>query len=192
MRRPRDQRGMTLTELLISIFVMGFVGWIVYDVYVSVGRFSGSEQNRIEVDVSANRVLTVMDQYLRQAKSVLAQYPLQPNPSTYTSGDSAIVLALPTTLSGGTLHPTATDIAVFYRSGTTLQLLIDADETASSTRTDGTRDITTNVKDVFFRYNSTSVTNATATTVLLRTEKTVLGSPYTQTALLNVTFRNHP
>ncbi|MBI4089785.1 MAG: prepilin-type N-terminal cleavage/methylation domain-containing protein [Candidatus Kerfeldbacteria bacterium] len=190
-RLLRNQRGMTLAEMLVGVFVMGIAGWIVYDVYVSAGRFSGSEQDRIEVDVSANRVLTVMDQYLRQAKSVLAQYPTSGAP-TYTSGDSAVVLALPTTLAGNTLHASATDIAVFYRNGTALVLLIDADEGASSTRTDGTREITANVKDAFFRYNTVAVTSATAATVLLRTQRTVLGAPYTQTALLNVTFRNHP
>lgn len=191
MRSLRDRRGMTLAELLIGIFVMGIAGWIVYDVYVSAGRFSGSEQNRIEVDVSANRVLTVMDQWLRQAKSVLAQYPTS-GPPTYTSGNSAIVLALPTMLVNNTLHATATDIAVFYQDGARLKLLIDADESASSTRQDGTREITTNVKDVFFRYNTVAVTSATTATVLLRTERTVLSAPYIQTAMLNITFRNHP
>lgn len=191
MMRLRDQRGLNLTELIVGIFVMGIVGWIIYNVYVSTGRFSGSEQDRIEVNVSANRVLTLMDQYLRQAKYVLAQYPVSGAP-TYTTNDTTIVLALPSTLAGNILHATATDIVVFYRDGSALKILIDAEESVSSTRADSNHDITTNVKDVFFRYNEPSVTDATAATLLLRTEKTVLGTPYTQTSLLNITFRNHP
>ncbi len=184
-----DRRGVTLPELLVNMFVFVLLGGVIASIYLSSGRFTGNEQLRIDVDVSANRVLTVMDQTLRQGKAVLAQYPTSGSP-TYTTGDTALVLALPSTLVNGTLSATDEDAAVFYLDNGELKLMLDAH--ANSTRTDQTRTITTNVRDLYFRYNTTSPTSATAVTATITTEKTVLSRPYTQASILNVTFRNHP
>lgn len=185
----RDERGVTLPELIVSMFVFVLLGGVIVSIYLSSGRLTSNEQLRIDVDVSANRVLTVMDQTLRQGKAVLAQYPTSGSP-TYTTGDSTLALSLPSILSNGTLSSTDEDSAVFYLDNGELKLLIDAH--ANSTRTDQTRTVTSNVRDAFFRYNATTLTSATAVTATITTQKTVLGKPYTQASILNITLRNHP
>jgi len=166
--------------------VMGVVGVIIYEVYIAAGTFTKSEQQRIDVDLSASRILTVMDRNLRQAKGVVANHTIGITP--YQSGESVLIVAFPSVLVGG-LSPDKLDYGVFLLQGSNLSFILDPD--ASSQRTAGTTTITGNVRDIYFRYNAVAITASTGVTMTLAAEETVLGKPYTQYAVLNETFRNH-
>lgn len=181
-------RGVSLPEVVVSTFVLGVVGLVLVTVSVSASRFTRDEQNRIDVDLSANRVLTVMDEHLRQGKQVLASYT--DGVTTYTTSATTLVLSLPSLLSSGTLSSTDVDTAVFFLNGSTLNLLIDA--STSSTRTDRTQPVTDNVQDLYFRYAAPVPTDATALTATVRTQRSLLNQTYTQTSLLYGNLRNHP
>ncbi len=183
-----NRRGITLAELLIGMFVLAIIGTVVYNVYLVVGSFANSEQSRIEVDLSASRILSTVDSTLRQAKEVEGDHSF--GGTTRTTGTSVLVFTLPSILLGGDISSDKVDFAALFVENGRLNFQLDPDPV--SQRTASTAAVADRVKDVVFRYNTTSAESATAVTVLLQTEKAVAGSSYVQTALLQVTFRNHP
>lgn len=178
-----NRRGVTLIELLVSMFILSLLGGVMYTIYTSAGRFTNDEQNRIEVDLSANRILTVMDEYLRQGARIEPSYTA--GLTTYTTGDTTLVFMLP---SVDPVTPGSLDTAVFYLDGTDLKLLIDASD---GTRQDGTQVITSVVTDLYFRYNASVMTSATAVALTLRTGKVIFGHTYSQLFILSETLLNH-
>lgn len=179
-------RGITLIETLISIFVMSLVAIVVGSIYLNVGRFSGTELDRVDVDLSASRLMAVVDEELSQGKEILLSYST--GPTTYTTDNSTLVFSLPSLVSGQP-SPSLTDAAVLFVENGELKLLIDADP--SSSRTDATRIITRNVEDFFLRYMTEQPTASTGVTVTMRAQRAILGQSYGQTIILHETLRNH-
>ncbi|MBI4092831.1 MAG: hypothetical protein HY420_02805 [Candidatus Kerfeldbacteria bacterium] len=182
------QRGATIVEMLVGVSVLLLVGGIAISIYLSSSQFTKSEQLRIDVDVSASRVLTLLDRYLRQGSVIEDQYPLTGSP-TYTTSDTTLVFSLPSIVSGAP-DPLKKDTAALYVQSGELKLLIDADP--ASSRSDTTLDVTKNVRDVYFRYTAGVPSAAKSFTVTVTTEKTISGVTYTQASILNETLRNHP
>ncbi|MBI5405028.1 MAG: prepilin-type N-terminal cleavage/methylation domain-containing protein [Candidatus Kerfeldbacteria bacterium] len=179
----RRQTGISLVEIMVAISILTVVGIVVGTIYINAGRFTQTEQLKVDVDLSANRVLATLNEHLRQGKAVLPSY------STYTTGPTTLVFSVPSQV-GGAPSQSTTDTYVLYLDAGVLSLLIDADE--SSSRTDQTVEITRNVKDVYFRYTTSVPTAATGVTVTITTEKNINGQAYTQASILNATFLNHP
>lgn len=182
----RLRAGLTLSELVVAMGVMVLVGGIIVASYLSTSRFAADEQNRLEVDVGASRVLQVLDATLRQGKAVLATATI--SGTLYTSTGTTLVFTLPALLADGTTSLTAVDTAVLRQSGGELQLLLAPD--TSSTRSSGTRPLLMDVKDVYIRYADPAPANATAVSVTVRTERSIRGTPYTRSSILYALFRN--
>jgi prepilin-type N-terminal cleavage/methylation domain-containing protein len=181
-----NRRGVTLSELLVAIAIFAVVGVVIYNVYIAAGSFSNDEQQKITVDLSASRILSVMDGNLRQATRVHTADDF--GGTTYTTGDDVLVVGLPSLVSG---QPSAdTDYFAFYLEGGALMMKVDPNGTSS--RTAATREVTRDVKDVNFRYTTVVPDQSTAVTVTVATERTIRGSSYTQYSILDETFHNHP
>lgn len=182
-----NRRGITLAELLVGMFVLVIIGTVVYNVYLTVGSFVSSEQSRIEIDLSASRVMTTLDDTLRQAKNVVDSHAF--GGTTRTTGTAVLVFTLPSTLVGGVISTDKVDYAALYIQGTDLMYQVDPD--AASQRTASTTAVANHVKDVYFRYNSTVTTSISALSMTLATQSTIAGSSYIQYSVLNEVLKNH-
>ena len=189
IRRP----GLTLVELLVSIFAMGLIFLIVTNIYIGTGRFTSAEQTQIDVGTSASRTLSTFDRTLREASDVLTSVVY--SGTTYTSGDTTLVITTPSTLSDGTLSLFAADTEVLYLDTSVANnyqiKLITAALGTGSTRTTGVTTITDGVQDLFFRYNTDDITAASQVTATVRFTKTNGGRTYSNISILNATLRNH-
>lgn len=181
-----NRRGVTLAELLVAMSIFAVVGVIIYYVYIAAGGFSNDEQEKITVDLSASRILSVMDGNLRQAVRAYASHDFDGTP--YTTGDEVLVVGLPSLVGGQVTADT--DYVAFYLDGTTLMMRVDPNGTSS--RTAATTEVTRDVKDVFFRYTTVVPDQSSAVTVTVATERQVRGASYTQYSILDETFHNHP
>ncbi|MBI3572663.1 MAG: prepilin-type N-terminal cleavage/methylation domain-containing protein [Candidatus Kerfeldbacteria bacterium] len=192
------RRGLTLIELLISMFVMGVVIIIIGNLFIGSSQFATDEQGRIVTGENASRIFANLDQTIRQGTAVLASATI--NSITYTSGDTTLVFSAPTPLTDGSLSSTLTDTLVVTLDASNannqrLTLVTSANQTGCptncSTRLSGTTTLTTGVKDVYFRYNNDTITSATDVTVTMRTISTVRGREFNQINIIHATFRNH-
>ncbi len=191
----RRRSGLTLTEQLISLAILGIVVVVAVNLFISSARFSADEQARIDVGAAASRIFSNLDETLRQGRQVLASAVI--DGTTYTTGDTTLVLALPAIV-GGTL--TADNDTVVVRLDATTSMLqqivspyVDPapGNPGSSTRSGGTVQLTGGVSDVYFRYPTDDPTTAEAVTVTVTARQTVMGRPFSQRAIIYATLRNH-
>ena len=181
-----NRRGVTLSELLIAMSIFAVIGVVIYNVYLAAGSFSNDEQHKIIVDLSASRILSVMDGNLRQATKVHTSHDF--GGDIRFTGDDVLVVGLPS-LVGGQPSSGVDYVAFYLENG---KLMMQTDPDAASSRTDATTVVTDDVKDVNFRYNTVTADQATAVTVTLAAERTIRGASYTQYSILDETFHNHP
>lgn len=182
----KKRSGLTIVELLISLSILAVILTIIFNVFISSSRFSSQELQRINVGENAVRSFSTVDSYLRQGKAVVGTF------STYTTGGTTLILSLPALLAGGALDPIKTDTGVLYfdQGSHQLKLLLAPD--AASTRPAGTSTLAESIRDVYFRYNSDTPTNATVITVTIIASQTVGNRTFQQTNILQETIRNHP
>lgn len=187
-RRP----GLTLPELIVSIFVLALAVGVIGNLYIGATRFSRDEQLRIDVGENVARVFAVMDETMRQGKTVLVNATI--GAVTYTTNTDTLVFTMPSIDVTDALSPVDTDTVVIVPDTTVsgnqrLRMIIDPH--ANSTREALDRVLVERVKDVYFRYNTPIATNATAVTATLTFEQTVSGRPFTRATILYAAFRNH-
>lgn len=190
----KSSDGVTLVELLVGIGIMSIIVLIVVNLFISSGRFSSAEQLRIDVSEKAARVLSGLDETLREARAVItsANY----SSVTYTTGDTTVVLTTPSLLADGSLSLSDTDTVIVYRDTSdpdniALRRIIAALGTGS-TRTTGSTTLVQGVKDVYFRYTTDVPTETTVVSATVTTETSVNNRPFTAAMILNATLRNHP
>lgn len=185
----------TLIEMLVSLAIMAIELVVIVNIFIASGNFIRDEQTRIDVGTSASRIFGNLDQVIRSGHEVIPSATI--GGTTYTTSDTVLVLALPSLVGGQNVG--TDDHVVIRREASTQQLLeivdpfVDGVNPANnSTRSGGTFELTTGVKDIFFRYTTDDPALSKSLTVTLTTEQLVLGRAFTQYAIINATLRNHP
>jgi hypothetical protein len=180
--------GFTLIEQVLSLFTLVIVMAIVGNLFIVGSRFSADEATRIEVGESAARILSTVDDTLREGRAIIASATI--NGTTYTTGKDVVVLTLPSIVND---QPTGSnDTVVIYRDAATNQLIQRTAADPSSSRVSGPVQVGTDVGQVYFRYTTNDPTSSTAVTVLVGTTQKLRTTTYTKYVLLYETLRNHP
>lgn len=189
------RRGLTLLELLVSMAIMAIILVVIVNVFIASLQFTTNEQSRIDVGLSASRIFSNLDEDLRQGRQVLTSATI--NGVTYTTSGTTLVLALPALVGGALTNNN--DVLVMYVDNTSHQLTeivapyVDANNAVNnSTRPGGISQLTTNAQAIYFRYTTNDPTQSDSLTATLQTQQTILGRPFSQYAIINVTLRNHP
>lgn len=182
------RRGSTLIELIYSIVIFAGLMLIVMNIFYSVKDFSTDEEHRLVVGETAARALSTFDDTIRQGRLIIANSTI--NGETYTTGDSTVVFTVPSLVSG--IPTAASDTIVITRNTTTNELIEITAPNSNSERTAGTRQLSTNVSDVYFRYTTDDPTSSTAITVIITATQTANHGPYSRTSIVYETLRNHP
>jgi prepilin-type N-terminal cleavage/methylation domain-containing protein len=114
-RIKRDDSGMTLIELLVSMILMGLVGTIVFTSVLATQRAAESSRQVNDLNEEARLVLNRMSRELREAKAITAVVnPMGPGYSA--TSDSSITFEVDFN-GNGTIEPTAADpeeLTYFY------------------------------------------------------------------------------
>jgi prepilin-type N-terminal cleavage/methylation domain-containing protein len=114
-RIRRDDSGLTLIELLVSMILMGLVGTIVFTSVLATQRASESSRQVNDLNEEARLVLNRMSRELREAKAITAVVnPMGPGYSA--TSDTSITFEVDFN-GNGTIEPTAADperLTYFY------------------------------------------------------------------------------
>ena len=114
-RIKRDDSGLTLIELLVSMILMGLVGTIVFTSVLATQRASESSRQVNDLNEEARLVLNRMSRELREAKRITAVInPMGPGYSA--TSDTSITFEVDFN-GNGTIEPTAADpeeLTYFY------------------------------------------------------------------------------
>lgn len=144
------ERGLTLIEMLVTIALISLLLLGVFEIYYSFSKTYTKQNASMDVAISAARIVDEVNEMGLQARSVLASHTI--NGSAYSTGTSTLVLQLPAVSGSGDVVSNTYDYAVFYQSGTSAYVSMDAD--AASSRKDVTRTLTSVLGSLTFTYDN--------------------------------------
>ena len=191
MKRP----GLTLPELVVSIFITGLVVSAAITAYLTVGRIIARESAKSMITLGSGRILGPLDELLRQGINIEAQYPPSPEVATVTTGTDALVFSVPSLNASGDATDAAKDYITVVRdtslaNNARLLMTVYPDATLPSTRVAGTTVVATNVLDLYFRFSAVNPTDTTEVATTVRLARTENGQTSTETLLLSSLLRN--
>ena len=106
-RLRRDESGLTLVELLVSIVLVGLIGSIIFSSVMATQRAAESSRQTNDLNEEARLVLNRMSRELREAKRITAVVnPMGPGYSA--TSDSSVTFEVDFN-GNGTIEPTAAD-----------------------------------------------------------------------------------
>lgn len=178
-----NQRGFTLTEMLLVIVLVGVAGSVVVDLFIGQNRIYKLETAELNITNDARTALDDIDNYVRPATRVLADY------DTYTTDAETLVLQIQSVNGANQLVAAAFDHVVFYLDGTNLYREVFPH--ASSARVATVKKLASNVTGLVFSYNNANFTLVTEVTTDLTLEEEAGMHNKSITISSESTLRNH-
>jgi len=167
-------RGVTTIELAVSMAVGAMVFTILGAIFIAQGRYFAIEDAIAETQYNAFQILDTTGLYALSASGVVGSREI--NGTTYASGTSTVVLALPSIDAAGTLLVNTYDyVALGTAADDPTRFVVDIDADPASDRVDATRYPGALVDRLIFRYNAVDPTEATAIELYVRTRKDARG-----------------
>lgn len=170
-----NSKGITLTEILVTLAITAVVVTLLATIFSQNNRLFYNQQTKVSHGISSNEVINQIDDAIRGAISVEAQYPAQ-NP-TYTSGDSTLILKLPSIDGSGNVISGVFDYMVFSKDLTLpaiLRQIIYTDP--QSARKSANKVISTTLKSLTITYLSDVKATVSPTSASLVNYSLILSS----------------
>lgn len=153
-----SEKGITLTEILVTLAITAIVSTLLVSIFTKNNQLFYNQQTKVSHGISSNEVINQIDDAIRGAISVEAQYPTL-NP-IFTSSSSTLILKLASIDSNGNVISGSYDYLVFSEDPTIVTILRrHVFPSAESSRTTANQVITTNLKSLEFNYQNDSKQN---------------------------------
>lgn len=107
----RNQSGITLIEVLITISITAIVSVFLVGIFTQNNNLFYNQSAKVSHGVSSNEVINLIDDSIRGATAVEAQYPAQ-NPS-HVTGANTLILKIPSVDASGNIISDTYDYLVF-------------------------------------------------------------------------------
>lgn len=149
----KNNRGLTLAEMLISIAIIGIIGLVLANIIISAYQVVNSQRTYLNLQQESASVLKNISTAAKETISIV-NYP-EDTPVYYSSPEKLALKVIGLDASGEPL-PEIYDYFIYYleENTHTLKLQIDADP-LSLGRQDATLNISNFVDKIIFRYNET-------------------------------------
>jgi len=180
---------MTLSDSLISIFVLVIISMLVVGIFVSYYRYFQIEVAHKNLNASNITALDNISTWIRGA--VLVVETMDINGTIYTSDSDTLILELPSLDSQQNIIPDIFDNIVFYRDTVNSNLLkSDILLGTGSNRSPGVHLVANYLDSITFNYNDTSFPVINKVEVIISSDQTVHGKQITLGAQTTVKMRN--
>ena len=160
-------KGFTLVETVIVVGLTALILTAIANLFYIYYQVNGTDLAYRSAG-SAGSAMAAISAAVVPADGVLTSHAF--SGTTYTTGSTTLVLELPAIDSSGVIIASTYDYIAFYTSGTTLYRIIATG--AGSSRTAGTKTLTTALANLTFSYNNADPSQATTVTADLRTSAT--------------------
>jgi hypothetical protein len=170
----RKAPGLTLLELAVSIAIGTMIMMILGGIFLAQGQYFAIEDAIAETQINAFNAVDTAGLYMTSAKRVMASQTI--NGTLYTTGDSLVVLELPSVNASGAIIAATYDyIAIGQDPTDATRFMFDIQKGTGSARINGKFVKARLVDKVIFRYNTVTTTSATAIDLYVRTTKNARG-----------------
>jgi type II secretory pathway pseudopilin PulG len=185
---PRTiQSAFSLIEMMIVIAV-GTTMLIILGILIfNFNKTSLYQQTLVQSSGSANVFVREIKFLALPASAVLQTHTF--SSATHTSTTTSLVLQIPSTNSSGSIIANTYDYAAFYVVGTNAYRLLETD--ALSTRTSGTKLLSSTISALAFTYNNASFPAIDTITVDIQTQASTTQEILTDHRIEQIRLRNH-
>ena len=165
--RFRPQQGFTLIEMVVGIGVISILIFALLNLYLAYGSLYTFQNAKLTTIAEGRVTMSDFTLFTIQAHRVIGSFTF--TTTTYYSGTSTVILQIPAMTSGGSIISNVWDYVVFYTSGANLYRKTQADE--ASSRTSGTKLLTSNLQSLIFAYDNADLTLAQKVSIDLNLQK---------------------
>jgi type II secretory pathway pseudopilin PulG len=151
------KKGFSLVEIIFAVVIFIFILAALVFIYVNYSKFYNRQQAELKIGDSAREAAKELQADALQGDQIVANHSF--SGVTYTTGQHALVLELPSMNATGEIVSDKHDYVVFYLSGKNLYRLVQID--AASSRAQGLNKISDSVSSLNFTYNNPNLTQAT-------------------------------
>lgn len=171
MKQRSRHAGFTLMEILITMFIVGLIAVVLFNVYNGYNTVFAIQQTRVDVNGSAREIADEFKKTALQARRVVASHTF--SGVIRTSGSTTTVFELPSVNGAGDVISASYDYVAFYATSTDAYKVTDG--AIGSVRASSTRHLSNTLKTLTFTYNNGNITLATSTDVDVQTQTTLKG-----------------
>lgn len=150
------KRGFSFIEAVMAIAILIFILVALVYLYYSYTKVYYYQQAVQNVSGSASIAANELQSTVMQADHIVASHSFSGH--TYTTGQSTLVLEIPSIDSSGNIVSSKYDYAVFYVSGTRLYRLVQSD--AASSRPSGLKQLSDVLGNLTLTYNNADLSKA--------------------------------
>ncbi len=147
------QKGLTLTEALITLSIAMVAGALLLVIMVNTGGLFYKQSSKVEQGFSLNHSLSQLKMSIRASSQVATSYPSES--PIYTSGSTEVVLKVPSEDSSGNIISGVFDYFVFFQDSGKLRFKSFPD--SQSARVAQDQIFTTNLDSLIFEYFDSSI-----------------------------------
>lgn len=197
----KGPKGLTLIELLIVVAISAVILIALLSLYMTGQKYFFNQNMRADTIEDSRMPMAWISRDAREANQVLDGPITAYNGSPYSTGETTLVLEVPSLDGTGAIIPGTTDyiIYTFSPNGRRLQRIVDGD--AASSRDDRTRVMADNVNAFTLHYYqsdgateiTSNFTNTFVIDVTLSSSQTGIqrgGQPFVETLNTRVKLRN--
>lgn len=182
-----NHRGFTLIETLVvsalSVAMLIVLGVLIFN----FNKTSNYQQTVVQSSGSASALMREIKLLAFPARAVLQTHVF--TSATHTSTSTSLVLKIPSVNSSGNIVANTYDYAALYVVGTKAYRLLEAN--VLSTRTSGTKLLSSTISALTFTYPSTDFTAVNAFTVEIRTQASTTQNILTDRRIEQIGLRNY-
>lgn len=180
--------GFSLIEAVVAVAIFSVLIVAVANLYNGYHRLYALAGTQIALTQQSNHIMDELLYYSTQADRVLTAQTV--NGRSLVSGESSLVLELPSVDEDGEIIDEAFDYAAFYIDGPG-RLFIAVQPSASSARDNTTKPMGDSVVSLVFSYDDLNLDNAHKISVDLITQRQVAEQAVSNHTWSQITLRNH-
>jgi len=178
--------GFTLIEILVAIGIAGILLSALIWLFIAYNNYLNYLQTSMDVPQSAESVIDTATRAIRESDQILSSRSF--SGTNYTSNANSLVLRLPSVDSSRNILAGKYDYIVFYKSGTEVYSLTEAD--ASSVRVSSLKKLSDTAESLIFTYDNADVTIAQKVDINIQNSKQVKNQIIQSNLHQQVYFRN--
>ncbi|MFC1687310.1 type II secretion system protein [Patescibacteria group bacterium] len=184
-----DQKGFTLTDLLVTLGILAVISVLLGSIYISLGRTIRESRLRQDLIIEASRIAKRINDTIIPSVNIKSSKSLLGQP--YLTGSTTVVLELLSIDETGEIIPGTFDyIALTLDSSDTSKLLRITDADDNSARDDRSEIIGSHFDDLTFTYRETDPTNSKDVSASFTISDITGDKTITHTLQTHATLRN--
>ncbi len=185
-----NQKGLSLTNLLVTIAILGILSAILFESYLAYNQLLTNQLTRGDLEIQTTVALKKMAEQIRNGTQIIGSRTI--NSVSYTTDKETIIVELPAIDANKEVILTKFDYLVYYLNPSDKTFLRSSLQPDATSSRQGFSDqfMLRDISILRISYDTQDPSQASRVSIFLKTEKIVKNTPQTATLQTDLTLRN--